>query len=166
MSVLTSTDFRRTFWPSEGQKHSKGGVNRAPSQRKVFQTFFLHVLRYELKTWYIHPAGGTTHEVWVSSQSSLCLWRVFQNFFLHVLRYELATWCIHPAGGTTHEVWVSLQSGLCLWRVFQTFFYVFWGINLKVGLYTQYVAQHIEFMFHQNGIPVTFIKVLSLGTVN
>ena len=28
------------FWPSGGQKHLKGGVTRAPSQRKVFRTFF------------------------------------------------------------------------------------------------------------------------------
>ena len=28
------------FWPSGGQKHSEGGVSRAPSQRTVFWTFF------------------------------------------------------------------------------------------------------------------------------
>ena len=42
MSVLIPTDFRHgwaIFWPSGGQKHLKGGVTRAPSQRKVFQTF-------------------------------------------------------------------------------------------------------------------------------
>ena len=31
------------FWPSGGQKHSIGGVNRAPSQRKVLQTFFFYM---------------------------------------------------------------------------------------------------------------------------
>ena len=35
------------FWPSGGQKHLKGGATRAPSQRKVFQTFFVHVVRYQ-----------------------------------------------------------------------------------------------------------------------
>ena len=31
-----------------------------------FRSFFLHVLRYDLETWHIHPVGGTTHQVWVS----------------------------------------------------------------------------------------------------
>ena len=58
------------FWSSGGQKHLKGGVTRAPSQRKVFQTFFVHVVRYQFETWYIHLVGSATHQVWVSSQSS------------------------------------------------------------------------------------------------
>ena len=29
---------------------------------------FLHALRYQFETWYIHSAGGTTCRVWVSSQ--------------------------------------------------------------------------------------------------
>ena len=39
------------FWPSGGQKHLKGGVTRAPSQCKVFQTLFVHVVRYQFETW-------------------------------------------------------------------------------------------------------------------
>ena len=42
VSVLIPTDFRHgwaIFWPSGGQKHLKGGVTRAPSQRKVFRVF-------------------------------------------------------------------------------------------------------------------------------
>ena len=57
------------FWPSGGQKHLKGGVSRAPSRRKVFRTFFVHVSRYEFETWYIHLVGGVTCQVRVSFQS-------------------------------------------------------------------------------------------------
>ena len=53
------------FWPSGGQKHLKGGVTRAPSQRKVFQTFFVHVVRYQCETWHIHLVGGVTRQVQV-----------------------------------------------------------------------------------------------------
>ena len=58
----------------------KGDLSRAPCHLKVFWAFFLNVLRYELEILYTHPVGGTTHQVWVSSQSGLCLWRVFQTF--------------------------------------------------------------------------------------
>ena len=37
----------------------------------VFQAFFLHVLRYQFETWYIHAVGGVTHQVPVSFQSGL-----------------------------------------------------------------------------------------------
>ena len=57
------------FWPSGGQKHSEGVVSRAPSQRKVFWTFYQHALRYQFETWYIHLVGSATHQVRVSSQS-------------------------------------------------------------------------------------------------
>ena len=57
------------FWPSGGQKHLKGGVTRAPSQRKVFRTFFVHVVRYQFETWHIHLVGGVTRQVRVSFQS-------------------------------------------------------------------------------------------------
>ena len=36
---------------------------------KVFQAFFLHVLRYQYETWYIHAVGGVTRQVRVSFQS-------------------------------------------------------------------------------------------------
>ena len=57
------------FWSSCGQKHSVRGVSRAPSQRKVFWTFFQHALRYQFETWYKHLVGSATHEIRVSSQS-------------------------------------------------------------------------------------------------
>ena len=57
------------FWPSGGQKHLKGGVTRAPSQWKVFRTFFVHVWRYQFETWHIHLVGGVTRQVRVSFQS-------------------------------------------------------------------------------------------------
>ena len=79
VSALTPTDLRHAraiFGPLEG------GVDGAPSQQKVLHTFFLHVSRYEFETWYIHPAGGMTHEVWVSSQSGLCtiiIWKAISS---------------------------------------------------------------------------------------
>ena len=36
---------------------------------EVFRAFFLHVLRYQFETWYIHAAGGVTRQVRVSFQS-------------------------------------------------------------------------------------------------
>ena len=50
-------------------KHLKGGVTRAPSQRKVFRTFFVDVVRYQFATWQIHLVGGVTRQVRVSFQS-------------------------------------------------------------------------------------------------
>ena len=50
-------------------KHSEGVVNRAPSQRKVFWTFYQHALRYQFETWHIHLVGSATHQVRVSSRS-------------------------------------------------------------------------------------------------
>ena len=50
-------------------KHLKGGVTTAPNQRKVFRTFFVHVVRYQFETWHIHVVGGVTRQVRVSFQS-------------------------------------------------------------------------------------------------
>ena len=36
---------------------------------EVFRAFFLHVLRYQFETWYIHAVGGVTLQVRVSFQS-------------------------------------------------------------------------------------------------
>ena len=58
------------FWPSGGQKHLKGGVTRAPSQQKVFRTFFVHVVRYQFETWHIHLVGDVTRQIRVSSHLS------------------------------------------------------------------------------------------------
>ena len=66
VSVLTTADFRHgwaIFGPLADKKHSKGGVSRAPSQRKVFWTFFQQALRYQFETWYIHLVGSATHQV-------------------------------------------------------------------------------------------------------
>ena len=66
MGVLTTTDFRHgwaIFGPLADKKQSEGGVSRAPSQRKVFWTFFQHALRYQFETWYIHIVGSATHQV-------------------------------------------------------------------------------------------------------
>ena len=72
--------FVMLFLPSGGQKHSKGGVNRAPSQRHMrfefhqnqvsaseeFMDFFLNVVPYQLESWFIHWVGCTTYWVHVS----------------------------------------------------------------------------------------------------
>ena len=66
MSVLTTTDFSHgwaIFGPLADKKHSEGGVSRAPSQQKVFWTFFQYALRYQFETWYIHLVGSATHQV-------------------------------------------------------------------------------------------------------
>ena len=66
MSVLTTTDFHygwAIFGPLADKKHSEGGVSRAPSQRKIFWSFFQHALRYKFETWYIHLVGSATHQV-------------------------------------------------------------------------------------------------------
>ena len=36
---------------------------------EVFRVFFLHVLRYEFETWYVHAVSGVTRQVRVSFQS-------------------------------------------------------------------------------------------------
>ena len=72
VSVLTTTDFCHgwaIFGPLADKNHSEGVVSRAPSQRKVFWTFYQHALRYQFETWYIHLVGSATHQVRVSSQS-------------------------------------------------------------------------------------------------
>ena len=68
MSVLAPADFRH-----DGQsvafcllKYSPGW---ARLQWEVFITFCLHLMSYELATSHIHPVGGTTSHVCVSSQS-------------------------------------------------------------------------------------------------
>ena len=36
---------------------------------EVFRAFFLHVLRYQFETWYVHAVGGVTRQVRVAFQS-------------------------------------------------------------------------------------------------
>ena len=101
------------FWPLGGHKHSGRGTQQSSTSPESFLSFFLHVFRYELETCYIHPVGGTTHQVCASSQSGLCLWRAFQTFFLNVLMYKLESWFIHSVGCTTYWVHVSPEWGPC-----------------------------------------------------
>ena len=71
LSVLTPTDFHHG-WANFGplaDKTLERGISRAPSQRKVFRTLFIHVLRWQFETWHKHLAGGVTHQVRVSLQS-------------------------------------------------------------------------------------------------
>ena len=52
------------FWPSGGHKHSQQSLPPTES----FQNFFLHVLRYELESWYIYGHGNGQH--WVNGQTT------------------------------------------------------------------------------------------------
>ena len=55
-----------------------------------------------------------TREVWVSSQSGLCLWRVFWIFSnRNVLSYQPESLFIHWVGCTTYWVHVSLEWDPC-----------------------------------------------------
>ena len=71
MSILTPTDFRHG-WEIFGHLGSKAlgreSLAGFPAS-KTFPNFFVHVLIYQLKTWYIHLVGSATYEVRVSSQS-------------------------------------------------------------------------------------------------
>ena len=41
-------------------------------------------------------------------------------------------------------------------EVFRAFFYMFWDINLKLGIYMQYVVLHVKFEFHSNRDTLTY----------
>ena len=58
------------YWPSGRQKYSEVGAKQGYPPGKSFSDFFVHVLRYQLKTWYVHLVGSTTQRVRVSSQSA------------------------------------------------------------------------------------------------
>ena len=70
-------------------KTLEGVVSRAPSQRKVFWTFYQHALRYQFETWYIHLVGSATHEVRVSSPWPTLQPRMGQCNFLHLWHQKL-----------------------------------------------------------------------------
>ena len=80
MSVLNPSDFLHhwaIFGSVADKSNRKGELSRAPCLQKVFRTFFVHVLRYQFETWYVHLIGSATHRVGVSSQSghSVLLYR-------------------------------------------------------------------------------------------
>ena len=61
------------FWPSGGQKHLKGGVTRAPSQREVFRTFFCTCC--EISVWNLaYTFSGWCH---TSSLSFIPIWTLW-----------------------------------------------------------------------------------------
>ena len=104
VSVLTPSDFCHgwaIFGPLADKNTRKEELIELPASEKFSTLFFLHALRYELETRHKHLAGGMTHQVSVSSQSGLSLWRVSCPFFLNVFRYQLEGWFIHPVGCTT-----------------------------------------------------------------
>ena len=77
MSVLIPTDFRHGwaifFLPSGGQKHLNGSVIRAPSQWKVFRTFFCTCC--EISVWNLaYTCSGWCH---TSSSSFIPIWTLW-----------------------------------------------------------------------------------------
>ena len=74
------------FWPSGGQKHSKGELVELPASDtwglsfirirslplKSFRDFFLNVVPYQLESWFIHWVGCTTYWVHVSLEWHPC----------------------------------------------------------------------------------------------
>ena len=68
------------FWHSGGQKHLKGGVTRAPSQWKVFRTFFCKCC--EISVWNLeYTSSGWCH---TSSSSFIPIWT-----FWHTLQPKI-----------------------------------------------------------------------------
>ena len=59
---------------------------------EVFRAFFLHVLRYQFETWYIHAVGGVTRQVRVSFQSGhfdlLYSQKLVKVIYLHSWPYK------------------------------------------------------------------------------
>ena len=54
------------------------------SVRPSFPGFFQHAFRYQFETWVIHSVGGTTYQVWVSSQLDHLTYftaKISSNFF-------------------------------------------------------------------------------------
>ena len=127
LSVLTPTDFHHG-WAIFGplvDKTLERGISRAPSQRKVFRTLFIHVLRWQFETWHKHLAGGVTHQVRVSLQSG-------QLTYVTAKNRQTSFICIHglqnyiEAPDLVHKLiwWVSwpllifvmVGQFLALWR--------------------------------------------------
>ena len=71
MIDLIPTDFRHgwvIFGPLVDKNTLKGALVELPASEK-FSGLFVHVLRYQFETWYIHLVGGVTCQVRVSFQS-------------------------------------------------------------------------------------------------
>ena len=103
------------FWPSGGQKHSKGGVSRAPSQRHMRFEFHQNQVSAseEFSGLFIRPFEKRKYYAMAMSvrPSVRPSVRVFRTFFQRALRYQFETWYMHSVGGTTCRVWVSSQLG-------------------------------------------------------
>ena len=76
-----------------GQRSPEGGAKLGSLPAKSFSDFFVHVLRYQFETCYIHLIGSATHWVRVSSQSghSDILYRQkwVKVIFLHIWLQKL-----------------------------------------------------------------------------
>ena len=112
----------------------------------------------------IWPLGGHKQSEGGSQESSPSP-ESFRSFFLHVFRYELEIWYAYPLGGMTSQAWVSSQSGPCPWIIFQTCFFIFEVSVESCFIHSVRLHQQIEFMFQQNGIPVTYIMFLSYAQI-
>ena len=146
-------------WSSGGQKHSEADVSGAPSQRKVFGTFYIPVLRNQFETWYL--AGSATHQVRVSSQSGYSGLLYSQKWvkvifviyglknFIIAFRFgtysyiasvlNLTAFC-HVCAMFGPLVATNTQKGDLSRaprhrKVFWAFFHMFWDMNLKSGVH-------------------------------
>ena len=64
---IMAGQFFSPWWPQVLRR----GISAELRATGKFSMLFIHALRYGLEIWFTHPVGGTTHQVWVSSQSDL-----------------------------------------------------------------------------------------------
>ena len=89
------------LWPLGGHKHSEGGSQQSTPPPDSFLSFFSTC--FEIGTWnLVYKSGSTTHRVWVSSQSGLCLWRVFQTFFSKC--FDVSIWKLFHTVSRLHTL--------------------------------------------------------------
>ena len=105
--------------------------------------FFLHVLRYQFETWYIHAVCGVTRQVQVSFQSG------HFDLLYRGLRFGTHTYIVSELIPTDFchgwaifgplvdkNTWKGMSLELPVSEEFSGFFlYMFWDISLKLGIY-------------------------------
>ena len=128
---------------------------------EVFRAFFLHVLRYQFETWYIHAVGGVARQVRVSFQSGhfdlLYSQKWVKVIYLHSwpyksyrgLRFGTHTYIVSVliltdfrhgwaifGPLTDKNTWKGVLLELPASEKFsRLFLYMLWDINLKLGIY-------------------------------
>ena len=144
---------------------------------------FVHILRYQFETSYIHLVGSATHRVRVSphtAHSDLLYSQIwvkvfFFSFMASTIKTSLQIWYTHLHSKYLQLYWFWSWLGN-FWlgsmvatntqigdisraphqpKVFWVFFYVFWDMNFKSDIHIQQVAWHITFEFHHNQISAS-----------